>query len=230
MIEFIRQLLEIHGLFKIECENFELFGKTKQTNQTAYWLIVNQAPDLSAEVQSKWLNTCISSTQDSALSKNISILYLWQVPEFSNDVFEKVRLAEEDRYFFKKHVLPYTWSEFEDLSKIIQKEGISNVFSQLATDRHIFSQYKSNVSLGGWESLIYRLAIKLPLISIGDLSTASLSDLEEKIEHRISNSPDSHLLKALDRIVDTKTKLNELSNDEIFSSLVHKLDQEGYEL
>lgn len=229
MIDFVRKILEFHGLFKIECENFELFGKAKQTNQTAYWLIANQAPELSAEVQSKWLNACISSTQDSALSKNISILYLWEVSEFSNHVFEKVRLVEEDRYFFKKHVLLYTRSEFEELSKVVKEEGVSNVFSKLATDRHIFSQYKSNVSFGGWESLIYRLAIKLPLISIGNLSTASLSDLEEKIEHRIANSPDSHLLKALDRIVDTKTELGDLSNDEIFSSLVHKLYQEGYE-
>ncbi|MBP5981856.1 MAG: hypothetical protein KA748_16825 [Halomonas sp.] len=230
MIEFVRQILEFHGLFKIECDNFELFGKAKETNQTAYWLIGNQAPELSAEVQSKWLNICISSTQDPALSKNISILYLWEVSEFSNDVFDKVRLAEEDRYFFKKHVLPYTRSEFEELNKVIIKEGVSNVFSKLATDRHIFSQYKSNVPLGGWQSLIYRLAIKLPLISIGNLSTASLSDLEEKIENRIANSPDWHLLKALNKIVDTETELNDLSNEEIFSSLVHKLDQEGYEL
>lgn len=230
MIKLVRQLLEMHDLFRIDCENLELFGKSKKTNQTAYWLIADQAPELNAEVQSKWLNTCVSSTQDSALSKNISILYLWKVSEFSNDVFEKVRLAEEDRYFFKKHVLPYTWSELEGLSKVIKKEGINNIFSKLATDRHIFSQYKSNLSFGGWESLLYRLAIKLPLISIGNLSTASLSDLEEKIVHRISNNPDSSLLKALDRIVDTETMLNDLSNDEIFSSIVHKLDLEGYEL
>lgn len=230
MIESVRQILELHDLRKIECENIELFGKAQNRSQTAYWIIENQMPDLSAEVQSKWLNTCISTTKDPALSKNISLLYLWEVAEFSNDVFEKVRLAEEDRFFFKKHVLPYTKPELNELNELIEKNGVSYVFSKLATDRHVFSQYKSNLSVGGWQSLIYRLAIKLPLISIGNLSTASLSDLEEKIENRILNSPDFHILKTLDSIVDTKTELNDLSHDEVFSSLVYELEKEGVEL
>lgn len=230
MIDIVMELLESHGLMRMECQDFELFGKPKHTNQTAYWIVVNQAPELSAEVQSKWLNTCISITKDPALSKNVSILYLWQVPEFSNDVFEKVRLAEEDLYFFKKHVLPYTSAELEELRQVINDSNISRLFSELATDRNTFSNYKSNTSTGGWESLIYRLAIKLPLLSMGNSSTASLSDLEEKIERNISRNSDSDLLGALVRVVDSTPNLKDLTDDEAFSSLIQSLAQEGYEL
>lgn len=152
---FESQMMELHS-----SSSLELY-RTTEDNKTNYWLVTCGEPKLNAELQSYWLQTCKEIIPDPALEKNINLLILWQVESFSEHTNNLVHLAEEDSFFFKKHVLPYTLNEKIELERQINSSGVESLFAQTLIDADTFSSYKSLYLKGSWQSLLYRIAIKI---------------------------------------------------------------------
>jgi hypothetical protein len=231
MNKLIEKLFESEGLIRHSNSDLELY-KYSQSGKTNYWLIIHDTPIITAEQQAAWLNICKSATTDPALEKNINLLIVWKTDSASILSSKEVHHAEEDCYFFKKHVLPYTVDEFEALQQQIISRGFDTVFRQDITAPHIFAQYKSHYLAGGWQSLLYRLAIKLPFIAIHSSGNTDLENLQRSIHGKIQRTENSDELIATESIVHSLAEQiasADILPEELLLLIEKKLAEAGHE-
>ncbi|MCQ4445691.1 hypothetical protein NOX22_13980 [Enterobacter cloacae] len=231
MNKLIEKIFESEGLIRHPTSDLELY-KYSQSGKTNYWLIIHDAPTITAEQQAAWLNICKSATTDPALEKNINLLIVWKTDSASILSSKEVHHAEEDCYFFKKHVLPYTVDEFEALQQQIISRGFDIVFRQDITAPHIFAQYKSHYLAGGWQSLLYRLAIKLPFIAIHSSGNTDLENLQRSIHGKIQRTENSDELIATESIVHSLAEQiasADILPEELLLLIEKKLAEAGHE-
>lgn len=213
---FESQMMELHS-----SSSLELYSTTED-NKTNYWLVTCGEPKLNAELQSYWLQTCKEIIPDPALEKNINLLILWQVESFNEHTNNLVHLAEEDSFFFKKHVLPYTLNEKIELERQINSSGVESLFAQTLIDADTFSSYKSLYLKGSWQSLLYRIAIKISTLKIPNATAANLDSLEKSILEKVQLSSNSNSLISLENVlfsVALDSQFQEYSPSELFSKI-----------
>lgn len=205
MQKLIEQLLALEGMVRKTSTELALF-EYRTPEKKNYWLIIHGEPILTPEVQAQWLNKCKEATADPALEKNINLLIVWNTDSASVLSSKQVHHAEEDCYFFKKHVLPYTSQELEALQQQIAIQGFSTVFRETITNPQTFTQYKSHYLEGGWQSLLYRLVIKLPFIAVKSSGDADLASLERNICEKIRRTNNPKDLVATESAIDSLVK------------------------
>ncbi|MDE9535321.1 ABC-three component system middle component 1 [Xenorhabdus bovienii] len=205
MHKLIEQLFESEGMARHPVAGLELY-KYSSPGKTNYWLIIHDEPIITPDRQAGWLNECKSATADPALEKNINLLIVWKTDSTSVLSSKEVHHAEEDSYFFKKHVLPYTAEEFEGLQQQIATQGFETVFHQTITTPLTFIQYKSHYLEGGWQSLLYRLAIKLPFITLQSAGNTDLDNLERNIQGKIQHTDNPRELVATELALNLLTE------------------------
>lgn len=232
MNNLINLLFESEGLTRnlstdLTLYEYNILGKKN------FWLVVFGEPIITSENQARWLNECKKATMDPALEKNVNLLILWNT-DSSNVLSNKiVHHAEEDIYFFKKHVLPYTDPELDALYHQINTQGFATVFRELITAPETFIEYKSHYLQGGWQSLLYRLVIKLPFIAINSFGTSDLASLERNIDERIQRIENHALLNTIDSTIDSlgdKILSQDSLPEELLVSMIDKLSEAGYEI
>ncbi|MFD1009436.1 ABC-three component system middle component 1 [Oceanisphaera ostreae] len=232
MQKLIEQLFQWQGLKQKSDHELELYGHG-EPDKTSYWLVIHGKPDISPERQAKWLADCKRATADPALEKNINLLIVWKTDILNERTSKLVNYTEEDSYFFKKHVLPYTEVELEALLQQVEKKGLESVFSNILTDTETFTSYKNQYHKGGWQNLLYRLAIKISALTIQNSTRASLASLEENIRERIRSSPDGKVLVATDLALlslANKNSFEEAQPRELFELMSKQLKEAGHGL
>ncbi|HID9556742.1 ABC-three component system middle component 1 [Serratia ureilytica] len=231
MQNLIEQLLESEGLTRNLSTDLALY-EYSNAGKTNYWLVVHDEPLITPEIQSGWLSQCKAVTIDPALEKNINLLIIWNID--SNEVLasKRVHHIEEDSYFFKKHVLTFTTEEFEALRQQIDTQGFETIFRESITSPGTFTEYKSHYRKGGWQSLLYRLSIKLPFIAVNSSGKSDLASLERNIRVKIQRTVNPNVLVALDSAIDSLanqiTSTNVLPED-LLTFMDKKLSEAGYE-
>lgn len=232
MQKLIEKLFELQGMVRNDLPELELY-EYSEPDKTGYWLVTHGKPELSPELQAKWLSDCKIATVDPALEKNINLLIVWQTDSLNEQTSKMVHHAEEDSYFFKKHVLPYTSDELKVLQQVVEQKGLESVFRNVLTDTKTFTEYKAQFHQGGWQSLLYRLAIKVSALTIQGSNKADLTNLEQNIKEKISMSPNAEILKAtelaLSAIAD-QNSLPEITPETLLALLTAQLGKDGYEL
>lgn len=228
MQRLIESLLEWQAMERQTVPELELYGcGVKQ--KTSYWLIIHGFPELTPELQAHWLASCKKAVKDPALEKNTNLLLTWKVEALDHQTSILVQQIEEDSYFFKKHVLPYTVAELNELKLQVEKIGLESVFSSFIMDTQTFTSYKRQFHEGGWQNLLYRIAIKLSALRIQDTTTANLDSLEYSIQDQIGRSSDASDLKAIESTIMTLAKekdpLEELEPDELLELVVNRLEE-----
>lgn len=231
MHNLIEQLLESEGMIRKTPTDLALYEYINSGKKN-YWLIIHGEPIITPEIQAGWLSKCKSMTADPALEKNINLLILWNTD--SNNVLasKQAHLIEEDNYFFKKHVLPYTTEELKALNQQIITQGFMAVFRESITDPSTFIEYKSHYLEGGWQSLLYRLAIKLPFIAVNSSSNTDLASLERNIMERIQRSETPGVLVTTDLAINSLANMiasPDLLPEELLASIDERLSEAGYE-
>lgn len=94
---------------------------------------------------------------------------------------------EEDKFMFKKHVFSFTEYEMEDLAnKIDEFDDVKEFVLNAISDTGSFSNYKSGINEIGWYSLLLKVLIKLPFISLTN-QELSFESIEENINKGISD-------------------------------------------
>lgn len=232
MQNLIEQLLKSEGLTRRLSTNLALY-EYNTAGKKNFWLLVFGEPIITPQIQAEWLNECKKATSDPALEKNINLLIVWNT-DISNVLSSKrVHHAEEDSYFFKKHVLPYTTVELEALYQQVSIQGIAVVFRELITSPTIFTEYKSHYLQGGWQSLLYRLAIKLPFIAVNSFGNSDLDSLERSIDEKIQRTDNPALLVAVDSVIDSladQIVSQDVLPEELLNLMGEKLSEAGYEI
>nr|MCO7068670.1 hypothetical protein [Vibrio paracholerae] len=86
---------------------------------------------------------------------------------------------------------------------------------------------------GGWQSLLYRLAIKVSALTIQGSSKADLTNLEHNIQEKVLKSPNAKILRAtelaLSDIAD-QHPLQEITPENLLALMTSQLGKDDYEL
>ncbi len=178
-----------------------LFYCLESESKKSFWLVVKDI-DLSdiLDEQSKLLKACQDVCDDPDLDKNLSLLVLSKVDSSSPSFKQTILDIEEDPYLFRKYVLRYASDEVTQLKNNFLNQSIPDFISQQLSNEETFQCYKTNPEEFGWQSLIYRVAIKLPFIVIKTGKKVEMSSLWSKKDKKISADNCSDLIK-LDEII-----------------------------
>lgn len=231
MHNLIEQLLASEGMARKTSTDLALY-EYSTPGKTNYWLVIHDEPIITPEIQAGWLSKCKNATADPALEKNINLLIAWNTDSSSVLANKRVHHIEEDSYFFKKHVLPYTTEELESLRQQIATQGFTTVFRESITAPSTFTEYKSHYLEGGWQSLLYRLAIKLPFIAVNSSDNSDLASLERNIQEKIQRTANSGVLVATDSAIDSLANQIASPNvmpEDLLTFMDEKLSEAGYE-
>jgi hypothetical protein len=207
----IETLIDIFKLYGYEQNNGSELVLFKSKNIDDYWLIYPASPStLNAELQSTLLHQCQEICNEPALEKNITMLCLWEVDNINKNTISQLHRLEEDIYFFKKHVLYYTKDEAENFERECLSNSLASMILDLPTKPDFFENYKSNLNLGliSWESLLYRICMKVSFIPIAKGESGEIDNLYKEHDLSLTHKP---RLKKLDDIV------HNLKNEQLLS-------------
>ena len=195
MNETIAKIFELYDYYSIENSSVKLF-KSKSIDD--YWLVCNREPKaFTHEFQSELLIECKKACKERALEKNLNLLCLWQVDNIDHSTISELHYLEEDIHYFKKHVLYFTSEELQSLTKELEVESLSELFINSPTNIDVFNRYKPNINKNTWESLLYRICIKLTFMPIKCEEGEDISNLNTTHQQRVMNEP---YLKILDDV------------------------------
>ncbi|MFL1455021.1 ABC-three component system middle component 1 [Marinobacter sp. GN3S48] len=231
MNEIIRKLFLSNGFVEMDSvSGVELYGEGN-IDKKNYWVVIESEPDLIEAVQESIQDEIVRRLNDPAFEKNANILCLWNVPEINEVVKRAAHKAEEDPFFFKKHVLYYTESELNSFKSQFQADEFFNAFGQALVDKNIFSQYKDLYGKEGWQVLLYRIAIKASFIKIREEEKESIDDLEKSVATKISSLRNDKMLfmDFQDLLLNDGFQVSD-SPDENLDNILSKLRDTGYEL
>ncbi|MGA9212025.1 ABC-three component system middle component 1 [Kaistella sp.] len=182
MESIINSLFEEVGL---EAQLTE-FGKVYyfgNANQFSFWLVI-ETTDLSSiiENQSKFFTVSKELLKNEWFDKNANLLILCksslESPLDKNQLID----IEENPFLFKKQILFYTENEKQKLLEAITASNLTTkkFFEQKLLSNSIFEQHKTNLNNNAFESLLYRVAHKVPFLNIKVIQKDGLSALTEK--------------------------------------------------
>lgn len=95
----------------------------------------------------------------------------------------------------RKSILYYTDEELENINTAIGESNALTAIETLILKGEIFEQHKMNFDANSFESLVYRIAIKIPFIKIRLTQTNNLKSLEELNKKSVGNNPLNEILE-----------------------------------
>ncbi len=208
MIEIIINTFEIFNYSKLPNSDIHIF---KSNIMDDYWVIYQGSPSqlLEKKGQSELMAQCKKVCTDPAFEKNANIICLWDVESIDKKTIRQLHHAEEDIYFFKKNVLYYTQSELTSFKEQSSAYPLRNLLQQYPTNPEVFQRYKASINKGTWESLLYRICMKLTFIPIEKGSNEDISNLYKN--HDIAMNK----IKDKDSLINLNTVAQKLSESEL---------------
>ncbi|MGE8512445.1 MAG: ABC-three component system middle component 1 [Chryseobacterium culicis] len=212
MINLVNKIFQTAEFDEKPNTDFKIYVLKKQKN---YWVIAQYDGDNINNVLNDQIELFVKTkelVQESTFDKNVNLLVLNKIPKLEDVKFDNLLHIEENPYHFKKSILYYTDEEIKNLNAAIGESNVLTVIETLMLKNEIFEQHKTNFDANSFESLIYRIAIKIPFIRIGITQTNNLKSLEEINKKSVGNNP-------LDEILEQDFfKLN----DEDFSAMTNE--------
>ncbi|MGB0936389.1 MAG: ABC-three component system middle component 1 [Colwellia sp.] len=206
MNNLVQSIFEFYGYTDIGNSNFHLF---KSNTMDDFWLVHNGEPELfDYETQSNLLSQCKEFCQNKSLEKNLNLLCLWEVPSINKSIASRLHHLEEDLYFFKKHVLYFTDLEHEELKLQLNTLSLHQLLTEQLINPSTFKNYK-NKNIGSWESLLYRIAIKLTFLSVSPGNSGELTELYSSHSQRLSKKESLILLDEVVQGMDSQFDLSD---------------------
>lgn len=166
MINIINSIFISSNFRSTECRNGTIYTLSEDEKKS-FWLVVTAKNiDAILEHQAKYFEDCKEVVSDSALEKNLSLLILHETKNLLNSSLKQKTLEiEENPYFFKKYVLYFTPTELSSLLSTSTSIDMNFLGIQISSKK-TFAAYKENLNNETWQSLLYRLAIKVPFVKL----------------------------------------------------------------
>lgn len=194
MINLISKIFEEAGLEEKGNAEFKVYALKEQQN---YWVIVQYEDDVDKVIdqQIDFFVKAKEIIQNSAFDKNANLLVLNKVKKISTIKSESLLQTEENPYHFKKSILYYTEDELKNLIDVIGDSPALSVIESMILTEKIFEQHKLHFDANNLESLLYRMAIKIPFIKINITQTNNLKSLEEINKKSVENNQLNDLIE-----------------------------------
>lgn len=226
MITTINNLFSQLGLINRELEIGSLYA-FEDINKRTYWLII-ETDNLSnvIENQSNYFEQARNKINNEWFDKNVSLLILHKVEDFDN-IQSLVLEIEENPYLFKKQVILYREIELENLNRAIEGEehNIKDFIEKKILDEAIFKVHKENVNNNDYESLLYRLAHKIPFIKLNIIQENGLEALTDNNTQKIESGSYAQLNRIIEQNFFHRNmeSIDEMESDTIYDLLLNTL-------
>jgi len=182
-----------------------LFKNTVKSNYYLF-LFINSISELNLVLdnQAKYfylLKEFFNELQQ--VDKNTSMIIFLPTTEVN---YESM-LLEEDPYYFKKYILPYTPEQFNRFSKEysnqLEDSRVKNILDQIISDVDLFDEFKSNPADESVFNFVSKLFVKIPVLKFPINMDKDVYNLDETI-------------------------INSLNKDDKLLSVKHKVDYQIY--
>ena len=135
-------------------------------------------------------------------------------------------------HFFKKYVLHYSPQQKNALLSEFGEKSLNDFLSEKLVSQETFQDYKNEkldkVVTMTWQSLIYRIAIKIPFINVDIKSKDDLGSLERE-NQEIVEQEEAQIIGLNERLFSLEDKDNLFSADtapeELLDALEGRLDE-----
>ncbi|SEN91421.1 hypothetical protein SAMN05444671_2427 [Flavobacterium sp. CF108] len=199
-------------------------------NKHSYWLVIET--DNLKEVlqkQSEYFNSAKEIVNDEWFDKNVSMLILHKVENFDN-IQNLVLEIEENPYLFKKEIILYKEIELEKLYQALEEQEITikNFIENKILDEAVFKAHKDNINNNNFESLLYRLAHKIPFIKLDILQENGLVTLTDNNRQKIEAGSFGELNRHIDQNFFNRSleNINEIESDTLYNILLSTLNSD----
>lgn len=227
MNDIITKIFQKSNHTQYETDGFSLFSLPDQSN---FWVVIERENLLG--LLDEQVSLFLKSKEiinNPRFDKNANLLVINKVDVLENLDKQLLLKIEEDLYHFKKSVIYYTDLEFEKLKAKLAEENLLQDLETKILDEKIFEKHKESFDNNDFESLLYRLAHKLPFVKINvkqvnnlesleDLNSKSITDnelndvLERELfllsDERLANMKDDELLKKLKPVKSNENQQN----------------------
>lgn len=226
MITIINNLFSQLGLVNSELEIGSLYT-FEDINKKTYWLII-ETDNLNnvIENQSNYFEQAKNRINNEWFDKNVNLLVLHKVENFDN-IQSSVLNIEEDPYLFKKQIILYKDTERENLNRAIEAEEntIKNFIENKILDEAIFKIHKENINNNDYESLLYRLAHKIPFIKLNIIQENGLEALTDNNTQKIESGSYGQLNRFIEQNFFHRNmeSIDEMESDTIYDLLLNTL-------
>ena len=203
MINIISNIFKSSGYLGSRFKPGILFDKKDESKKKDFWIVIETDKIESVNnIQPTVFKECQDVSNDICLNKNISMLVLWETDgtlEF-DELKRKIMPIEEDAFFFKKQVLYFSKKELDLLREATGTEDIFDFITNNITDEDNFLKYKEDKLSQTWQTLLYRIAIKIPFLRISTTIADDLKSLQEDNIDSIRKGRDKSLLNFNNRL------------------------------
>lgn len=221
MKTIINNIFSQLGLSNKELEIGSLYSYD-DINKKAYWLIIETDNLINViENQANYFEEAKKMINNEWFDKNVNLLILHRVENFEN--FQSLVLEiEEDPYLFKKQIILYNDSEVEKLNQALeqQQQNIKGFIENKILEEEVFKKHKENINNNDYESLLYRLVHKIPLINLNIVQENGLDALTDNNRQKI----ESGSFGSLNNLIDQNFFNRDVENiDEINSDIIYDI-------
>ena len=226
MITIINNLFSQLGLVNSGLEIGSLYT-FEDINKKTYWLII-ETDNLNnvIENQSNYFEQAKNRINNEWFDKNVNLLVLHKVENFDN-IQSSVLNIEEDPYLFKKQIILYKDTERENLNRAIEAEEntIKNFIENKILDEAIFKIHKENINNNDYESLLYRLAHKIPFIKLNIIQENGVEALTDNNTQKIESGSYGQLNRFIEQNFFHRNmeSIDEMESDTIYDLLLNTL-------
>ncbi len=224
MDNIITQIFQDNNHVLNELPGLRLFSLEDKFN---YWIVINRV-DLST-VLDEQIDLFLLAKKiigEPQFDKNANLLILHKVDSIDQLEKESLLRIEEDLYHFKKSIIYYTAQELEKLKTKVNLSTLIDDLESMILDETIFEKHKESFDYNDYESLLYRLAHKIPFLKINVKQVNNLKSLEEINNKSILDNKLNDLLEK-DFFTITEENLSAMTDDNIFQILKTILSNEN---
>lgn len=227
MHELINTLFDELGLIRTDLEAGSLYN-FEDINKKTFWLII-ETGNLNNVInnQSDYFEEAKNRMNSEWFDKNVNLLILHRVDIIDNNPSLLIEI-EENPYLFKKQVILYKEIEIENLKRLIETENssIKEFIENKILDETIFKIHKESVNNNDYESLLYRLAHKIPIIKLNIMQQNALEGLIENNLQKIESVSHVELNRLIEQNIFTRDmeSIAEMEPDTIYDLLLNTLN------
>lgn len=194
MIEIVSKLFEENNYEEKHSSDIKIFSLKDKYN---YWAIVNR--DVLNQIQEEQIDLFIKAKEiinQPQFDKNANLLILNKVGKIEEVNKDYLLQVEEDPFHFKKCIIYYTDEEQVKLKEAIGHSEVATCIESMLLKDEVFTAHKQSFDDNDYQSLLYRIAHKIPFIKINITQVDNLSSLEEINKNTVGENALNNLLES----------------------------------
>lgn len=224
MINIISKIFEERNHDEIESSDFKIFSLKEKYN---YWIVIcrNNLTEIKEE-QIRLFLKAKELIKQPQFDKNANLLVLYNISNTKDANKDAILQIEEDPFHFKKSVIYYTTEELKKLSEVIELSNITSSIEALILKEEVFTKHKSSFDDNEFQSLLFRIAHKIPFIKINIAHVNNIDSLEEINKNEVGRNSLNDLIEK-EFFALTSDELAVISNENLLERLKTILPDEN---